>query len=346
MLQLTKGNCGIAACFGLALSAAGMAQADLATIDSELRSGIDFRHIDYRVCEDRQTCKVGQVQLAAQRRDGSDDAWVDQNAQLYCHPVDGIGVQGGGQNDEIDFEERIVVTFDTTVSVDKIWFSDLFRDEDSRYGAGVTDRVQGAPEDAETAGVQFVRQAEVLFNQIISANDPLPEDPFNEMLTPRFAEDGDLLRRVVIDGELVTLVVPGKDVVDRLDSIEVPLGQIDKDKSDLFDGLETVQIDLSDIITDFHNARLFTYGSHNFDYISAMLNDNIQLASLKSSAEAMRLQVDLSNGEQVAQALYTDRVDQLTFFAPFDASNDFSVAGIVLAPVTEAALHLPQEDKQ
>ena len=335
----------IIAMAGLAVGVASPAAAELARIDNELRSGIDFRNIDFRVCENRQSCEVGFIKLMAQRRDEERSVWED-TATLYWDPIDGIGVHGGGQNDEIDFEERVIVKFASSVQVYRIWFSDLFRSEDDVYGSGLTTQLQDYPEDAELAGVQYAMGELSLYEQIIAANDPLPEDPFNEMLDPKFAEDGDLLRRVVMDGDLVKLVIPGEDIYDRLNALEIPIGEIDKEKLDLFEGLETVQIDLTDIIADFHNAQVFAFGTHNYEQIAAILDKNTDLTSLKTSAEIMRQQVDVSNGEQVATAEFDGAIDQLVFFAPFDSSNEYSVAGIILKPLTAASLEMPERVEQ
>ena len=40
-----------------------------------------------------------------------------EEALLWWDALDGLGIRGGGQDDEIDFDERLVITFDTVIGL-------------------------------------------------------------------------------------------------------------------------------------------------------------------------------------------------------------------------------------
>lgn len=52
-----------------------------------------------------------------------------EEALLWWDALDGLGIRGGGQEDEIDGDERLVITFDTVVGLSDLFFSDLFAGE-------------------------------------------------------------------------------------------------------------------------------------------------------------------------------------------------------------------------
>ena len=322
---------------GLAAAAPAVTAESQALIDRQLETEIDFRSIAYSACVGQSTCTIGEISITAQRRDDFDEAWID-DAILYWDPVDGIGVEGGGQNDEIDFDERIIVELGGMKAIEGVWLSDFFRDEDARYNAGLTQRVVGLPEDSEIAGIAFMRGEAGVFNQVAASDDPLPLDPFNQLISQVFHEDGDLLRRVIIHEDTVTMIVPGENLPGRIRILEMTLGQIDKDKQDLFEGLLIEQIELAEIIRDFRRARFFALGTQNFKQIAALLEKRDSLEDIKVRAEDLRQTAELSNGEFLVRSEFDEPVDRLVFFAPFDSSNDFSVAGIVLVPVDAVAL--------
>ncbi|HSF92669.1 MAG TPA: hypothetical protein VLA51_10755 [Paracoccaceae bacterium] len=317
-----------------------------AVIDMELSGHVDFRDVAYSGCLDKVTCTVGDITLIAQRRDvssneletASPDAeqpaappntqWRD--ARLYWDPIDGIGVREGAQNDEVDFDERIVAAFKNPVTVTKIWFSDMFTTEDDRYGSGSTDRVEGVAEDTETAGFSILSDGVVQNTFVVEANDRLPWASFNQEIDWRFREGGDLDRRVVIDGEFITIIAPGANASGRLVEKRFAIGEIDPEKKDIFEGVETVEIDLTDILAEFNNTPLFEQGSTNFNILRSLAEDPEALLRLRNIAETKRETIRMSNGE-VGWTLETaTQGDELQFFAPFDASNDFSISGIIL----------------
>ncbi|MDO6728047.1 hypothetical protein Q4544_13995 [Cognatishimia sp. 1_MG-2023] len=302
---------------------------NLSQIDSELRSHLDFRSLLFRSCLGQHECTVGDISLRAMRLRDDNETWGQ--ATLYWDPIDGIGVQDGAQNDEIDFDERLEIRFAQPQTVAKVWYSDLFHTEDRRYGSFATDRVQNEPEDAEIAGMTLVAAGQEFGTETFSATDRLPWASFNQEVSVRFQENGDLRRRVIIQNEIVTVLAPS-GTSDREDLLlQNPVGTIDKDKRAIFEGTETFEIDLAGILTEFHGTNLFAVGTNNFDLIERIAANEAELNNLRLVAERKRTSIQMSNGEVGAELLNATGIDGLNFFAPFDASNDFSVAGIILA---------------
>lgn len=301
--------------------------ADRGTIDRELASHIDFRAYDYASCLAKSECTVAALTLTAERFEEKSSEWLP--ARFYWDPVDGLGVQDGAQNDEIDFDERIRVTFSEPVNIRAVWLSDLFHTEDRRYGSSDTSQVIDAPEDAELAGITLTRDGIDLETVLVAAGDRLPWASFNQEVSPRFLEQGDMRRRVVINEDRITLVVPGKDRIQFLKKI-LELDQIDDKKQKLFEGLETVDIDLTTILAEFQDAPLFAVGTSNFELVKGMASSAEVADRIRAQAEKKRVSINMSNGEIRWTSDAPVLVDSVTFLAPFDASNDFSVAGIVL----------------
>ena len=53
----------------------------------------------------------------------------DGAALLWWDPVDGIGIRGGNQNDEIDENETLLIQFSQTIGLSHVFFSDFFAGE-------------------------------------------------------------------------------------------------------------------------------------------------------------------------------------------------------------------------
>ncbi len=314
----------------LVLGGSAVLGQNLSQIDQELRQEIDFRALIFRGCLGQTECTVGDITLRASRLD--DDGLTWNQATLYWDPIDGIGIQDGAQNDEIDFEERLEVRFAAPRTVSKIWYSDLFHTEDRRYGSYLTDRVEGEPVDAEIAGLGYVIDNEEVRKQTFAATDRLPWAQFNQEVSLNFKENGDLRRRVIIQDENITVLAPSGTSTELDLLLENPIGTIDKDKRSIFEGVETVEIDLTPILAEFHGTNLFAVGTNNFDAVQQIANNEQALENLRLIAERKRNSINMSNGEVGAELTDAKRLDGLTFFAPFDASNDFSVAGIIFAP--------------
>ncbi len=307
-----------------------MAQAQsLSQIDQDLRQAIDFRALAYRECLGQHECTIGEVSLRATRLNDDGETWSE--ATLYWDPIDGIGIQDGAQNDEIDFEERLEIRFEAPQQVQSIWYSDLFHSEDRRYGSYLTDRVENEPVDTEIAGLGLVVGDAEIRRATFSARDRLPWSPFNQEVSLDFIENGDLRRRVVIQDETIMVMAP-RGTSTELDALlENPIGKVDREKRSIFEGVETVEIDLLPILAEFHGTSLFAVGTRNFDLVQRVANNEQALRNLRRIAEYKRSTIDMSNGELRMDLEETTALDGLTFFAPFDASNDFSVAGLIFA---------------
>jgi hypothetical protein len=102
---------------------------------------VDFRDVEFSGA-DRQTSfassfeGVGFTISASRLTDGG-----TEDALLWWDAVDGIGIRGGMQQDEIDSDEFLSITFDQVIGLSHIFLSDLFTGE--QY-SGVTYDETGA----------------------------------------------------------------------------------------------------------------------------------------------------------------------------------------------------------
>lgn len=320
------------AAIGLFGGPAGAQAADPALIDRELAGGFDFRSDAYSGCRNVPSCTVNGLTISAERQTSDGLSWIA--AQLYWDPVDGIGILDGAQHDEVDIDERLTVEFAAgTGPLRKIWFSDLFLGEDVRYGAAGNNTVEDVPDDVEVAGVAlWSAGAEVLRFNVIGEIE-LPDHPFNQYISGQFLEDGDLRRRLLINNDIITVLSAGEGTGSSAIEINVVLGEVDKDKRGIFDGVETIEIDLSTILAGFHGTIMFPLGSHNFDMIQKLVTDPAALAALRASAVRERSVGTWSNGELGIETAADFPVDKVVFFSPFDSSNDFSIAGLLTKEV-------------
>lgn len=299
------------------------------TIDTELAGRFDFRAPQYHACLDQTECTVDGITIRAETREVEEGSpWTD--GKIYWDPIDGFGVQHGAQNDEIDFNERIRIIFAEPVSVSKVWVSDLFTQEDRRYGSSSTDLVEDVPEDSESAAVTMSLDGTPQANLLISGDERLPWASFNQEVSVRFRENGDMQRRVVINGDRITFVVPGDDVTRPNRPKQFVLESVDPEKNVIFEGVETVEIDLTDILAEFNGTALFVSGETNFEFIRALTETPGDFERLNKVAREKRATINMSNGE-VGWPLDTPvETDEIVFFAPFDASNEFSISGLVI----------------
>ncbi|MEM8627134.1 MAG: hypothetical protein AAGF32_04260 [Pseudomonadota bacterium] len=298
-------------------------------IDRDLLGNWDFRDVAFSGCFEQPQCVALGLTITAERRGNDGETWVP--ALLYWDPVDGIGVMAGAQNDEIDFDERVLVTFEGmkggTASVDRIWLSDLFIGEDQRYGS----RDPAGSEDVEVAVIQSSRAGSILNERLVDGADVLPPDPFNAEVGAGFVESADLLRRIVIQDGMITVVIPSADPSAEPRLLSVPLSEIDEEKLALFEDIETVEIELGDILPRFNEAPFNAAGTTNAQLIEQLLTDLAELQNIRQQAEETRLVSSVSNGELGVEMDETLNVDELIFMSVLGGSNDYSVAGIILA---------------
>ncbi|CUJ18002.1 hypothetical protein [Cognatishimia activa] len=311
----------------IVLSSAAASTALAAAIDAELTQQIDFRSADFADCLDQEECSVSGLTIRAERRDDQTSPWLTAN--LYWDPIDGLGVQNGAQNDEIDIDERIVVTFNDPVTVKRVWLSDLFVSEDSRYGTFGADRLlPELPADTEVAGVSLFDGELELTSLAINGEDRLPWASFNQEVDVRFRENGDLRRRIIVNDDTIRVMIPGDDLF--LTAPTRPLEQDQDKENNLFAGLETVELDITDLLKEFSGSPVFGVGSRNFEIIKAVSEDPENIARILQIAQQKRDTIRMSNGEVGHDVDFELKVTSVSFFAPFSASNDFSVAGIVV----------------
>lgn len=307
-------------------------------IDESMAGELDFRSLAFSSCFGQPTCTVDlvlpeksgaaalniSVTISAERNGGLLSDW--HSAQIYWDPVDGLGVMGGGQNDEIDFDERLVVELGTPVNLGGLWLTDMFVYEQINYGARFS-----VQDDLEAADVVGSLRGETVLEDRITGEVSLPDDPFNGLLGGTFQESGDLLNRALIDDGKVSILMRDESGVlpDRI--IRAVIGEIDPSKTGIFDGVEVVEIDVATLLGDAEFLPLLAVGNGNASRIEAMLGDQIQLASLKSEAERQRFVSSVPNGEVGAKMERPTLVDRLVFTAEVLSSNDYSVAGFLVA---------------
>lgn len=316
----------------LALAAAGSVAAqtdESGLIDQDLRGNLDFRDTSFADCFEQSECTAQGVTITAERRANDGETWI--TAQLYWDPVDGLGVLAGGQNDEIDFDERILIRFEGTkggtVNIDRVWLSDIFIGEDERYG----NSDPAGPDDVEVAVIQSLFAGDLVDEAIVDGANVLPPDPFNEEVVARFEEGGDLFRRVIIQDTSITVVVPSSDDGGEMQLLTFPISEVDEAKLDLFEGIETVEIDLADILEGFNDVPFNVAGSTNANFVEELLDDLAALQDLRARAEDTRRVSSVSNGELGVEMDPEIDVETLMFMSVLGGSNDYSVAGIVQA---------------
>ena len=229
----------------LAISAFAEAQ-ELSPIDAQLADNLDFRDLRFRNCFGESVCEVDGYRVIAWHRHSDGAQW--HAAELYWDPVDGLGIQGGGQDDEIDYNERLIVEFPFQRGLHGVWLTDLFINEVPRY----TEASSGADaaKEAETAGIEM-RLKDVEPNRLVVSGDiELPQRPFNAMIAPDlFTEGGDLRQRLVIsDGRVSILSAALNATGERTVLTTIPINQLEGSKRDEIIGDDGVSIDLSALL--------------------------------------------------------------------------------------------------
>lgn len=306
-----------------------------AEVDVDLLNQLDFRDVSFRSCFDQTTCTVGNVTVEAFRQDAITQEWLP--TEIYWDPIDGLGVLGGAQNDEIDVDERLVINFADPMEVNRLWLSDLFISEHGRYGG-----FNSFTENIEFANVEFYDATDESVMQMqISGIVNLPRDPFNETVRAAdpnkpgsaevypWRELGDMRRRVSLTNDEIILYYPD-DSSRRGQFLRIPIGDIDPEKKIIFAGLETVEIDILPLLLALDGAALFEAGTANADRIRSIIEEPALLSSLQNNAQIRRVVGTRDNGEVAGILEQPILTSMITIEAPLTTSNDFSVAGLVL----------------
>jgi hypothetical protein len=326
-LRLIAPTCALA--MPLLVSPASAQDGDPGLIDRDLRGELDFRDVAFSDCFEQPQCSAQGVTVTAERRAEDGETWV--SAQIYWDPIDGFGVMAGGQNDEIDFDERLIIRFDGTkggtVNIERVWLSDIFIGEDDRYD----NEDPAGNEDVEVAVIQSLFANALVDEAIVDGINVLPPDQFNAEVVAGFDDGGDLFRRVVVQGGSISVLVPSNTDDGAFELVSFPIGEVDEAKLDLFEGIETVEIDLVDILSEFNDVPFFPGGSENANIIENLLENAEALQAIRENASSNRLASSVSNGELGVQMDNTVDVETLVFMSVLGGSNDYSVAGIVQA---------------
>ncbi|QEE36009.1 hypothetical protein FTO60_09975 [Octadecabacter sp. SW4] len=326
----------LSALFFAAQSSVVYAQSSTALIDRQLLDQIDFRDAAFSVCFEQRSCEVGvsiprsssndplelTVAVAAERDTGILEGW--QPAELYWDPVDGFGVLGGGQNDEIDFNERLTISLSEPLNIQGMWFSDMFIGEQSNYGVSYTEQ-----EDLEAADVVASLTGVMVFERRVTGQVVVPDDPFNVVVSDDFVEGGDARNRVLIDEGIVTFLIED-ETQGSPRIIRAAVGEIDPSKLDIFAGAEIVDIDPATLLGETEFAPLLAAGLRNQLMMERMVTNQINLAAWHTEASRQRLISSVPNGEVGTVLNVATTVDQLVFSAELMTSNDYSVAGLVV----------------
>lgn len=308
-----------------------LGQTALTPIDRDLASALDFRNNRYSGCFGQSVCTVDGLTVRASRLPSTGGTWGE--AQLYWDPVDGFGVLGGGQDDEIDIDESVTIEFDAPTPIHIIWLTDLFVDEGKRYSRQedeeVLVRAQG---DAEVANIDLFNTDQLVRQLEVTGDLALPNLSFNSTLAPELFQTGeDLRKRLVIeDGQVVMLEAVreadanggnGATVV-RLN--ESSVGTIDPDKVGAFRDIDSPANAL-DLIEEYSrplDVEIYPEGSGNARRISELLDDSQVLEDLYLAAEIGRSVGNVPNGEVSAHLGAAVRVNRIVFNVTTRTSND------------------------
>jgi len=313
-----------------ALGIGGSAYAQNASlIDTQLDGQLDFRSTDFKGCFKKTTCTVDGYEIFAYHRLSSQEPWLP--APIYWDPVDGVGVLGGGQDDEIDFNERLVVNLPSPRIISSVWLSDLFIEEQKRYALDNDEVV--SPSNFETAGITLFKNTDVLTTFYVNGQVRLPDDPFNKSVNDQiFVENGDMNNRLIVDGLTASLIVPGAGAEGKTAIVPVVIGKVEQAKKDLFKDGQVQQYDLSQLFPKGSEILLYPELSSNAASMAKMIDNQDALAGLRDAAMAGRLVSNVSNGEVGAILNDVGLTTSIEFTAPPGrTSNDFSVGGLVFA---------------
>ena len=91
---------------------------------------VDFRSDSFSAADNQHSVsgEVDGVGFTVSAYRVNDIGGLDE-AVLWWDSEDGLGIRGGGQEDEIDADERLVITFDEVIGLSELFFSDLFANE-------------------------------------------------------------------------------------------------------------------------------------------------------------------------------------------------------------------------
>ncbi len=322
----------------LILASAITPQARPAAIDFELQNQLDFRDVSFKDCYGKPVCRAKGASVHAYRINETGTDWAE--AKLYWDPVDGLGVLGGGQDDEIDADEKIIVRFDDPKNVLNVWYTDLFAKEQSRYGR-VTKQRNSLSSPANVLTRDYEKARATIYT---SAGHPtqtvtfgvvnLPTVEFNEVINSDvFETGGDLRKRLLIEDGTASVLSGVTNDAGLLETTKVRLDEnAERTENALQDiGLTQDSMTIALNFADQMDIPLVEGNTINNERMTAFLANIEQLGDILEASKLERVIGDVSNGE-VPQSMWPGRsVQAIEFTAEADTSNDYSIAGFVFA---------------
>jgi hypothetical protein len=303
-------------------------------IDKQLQGQLDFRENKFGVCFKRKNCTVNGYKINGYHRHSDADAW--HSAPLYWDPIDGIGILGGGQDDEIDINERLIVEFPYQRKVVGIWLTDLFLSETKRYASLLNkgdEEVRQFDQDFEEAEIELRLNKKVNAKLRVTGNLALPNISFNETIDPSLFDSGnDLRQRLVVQDEDLYILSSETGAKEKIVLNPVLLGQLDTKKRNLFNNTDEDKNKTQDLLklySDDLDVELYPEGDRNAQRIAEILGDPKILDSLRQSAQIGRTVDNVPNGEVSANLTSPVDATSVMFYASTRTSNDFSIAGII-----------------
>ncbi len=335
--KLSRFACGSVALMALTTGANAQSSGDTkivpGLIDAELQTSVDFRDLVFQSCYERSSCEVGNFSISATRLDAQSGEWIP--AKIYWDPIDGFGVLEGGQDDEIDIDERLTVNFAKAKVVRAIWYSDLFAKEHVRYQKLARSRsVEG------TASAKVSRNYETAFatfSKVVGQEETflttgvvdLPDREFNEIVDASiFDTGGDLRKRLLLEAEEPKILAGTQEAVGQSNDRAVLTLAVDPSANKA----KNVQLDNEPYALAFSARSPLPWTSgqtSNSKKFDKHIGDHSKLQELFSYSGALRLAGDVSNGEisqTVSPGIWTK---QIVFSAASATSNDYSIAGLV-----------------
>lgn len=273
----------------------------MGAVDTELRGQTDFRDISWEVCLGADRCNVDGIEVVAERLN-AEGVWI--SAAIYWDPIDGLGVLDGHENDEIDINERLTIRFAAPMLLRGLWLSDLFIGEGARFEGWEPD-----PDDVEVAFITLSEGGYLAEEFRVSGVFDLPDSSFNASVVGSFGADGEAVGAPLeVDGQ--TQVTGPDNVAERLPT-------------------------LADLPWHENALQRFAPGGEKADRIGVVRPGADHLAALRAMAEERREVGDISNGELGWTAPQPRLVDQIVLSAGDYTSSDYSISGIVAAPLMQ-----------
>jgi len=157
----------------LSIALAGPIQAVSLLEDATMGTIIDFKDERFAVCRGETRCTVEGLTVQAFKFPGeaAGDPSMGQPGTLYWDDADGFGVMGGGQDDEIDPDELIVIEFAESWFVKEVRLSDLYFDPSGRDS-----------ENGEKAILSLITDAGAMEAIAVTSTVELPLIEYNALL--------------------------------------------------------------------------------------------------------------------------------------------------------------------